>query len=86
MPTWLHEAFTKAGHASPTSFCWTSHNLRKRAASVAYAIKVPLTDIRYAGGWSTSFTILESKYVDFIRRPTMVALLFFGYLKKDAPI
>jgi hypothetical protein len=26
----------------------------------------------------------ESKYVDFTIRPTKAALLFFGYLKKDA--
>jgi hypothetical protein len=34
----------------PLGFCWTSHILRKEAASAAYAIKVRLTDIRYAGG------------------------------------
>ena len=70
LSTWLHEVFTKAGHSPPRlGFRWTSHNLRKGAASDAYAIKIPLTDIRYAGGWSTSSTILESKYVDFTMRP-----------------
>ena len=75
------------GKALPPSmfFCWTSHSLRKVAASIAYAIKAPLIDIRYAGGWSTNSTVLESKYVDFTMRPTQAALVFFGYLKKDTP-
>ncbi len=35
---------------------------------------------------STSFIVLESKYVDFTMRPTKAALvMFFGYLKKDSP-
>ncbi len=51
---------------------------RKGAASVAYAIKVRLTDIGYAGGWYTSSTLLESKYVNFTMMPTKAALLFFG--------
>ena len=62
-----------------------SHNLREGAASVAYAIKAPLADIRYAGGWSTSSTALESKYTDFTMRLTQAALLIFGYLKKYTP-
>jgi len=81
----LHEAFTKAWHSPPPCFCRTSHSLRKGAASAAYGIKAPLTDVRYAGDWSTNSTNLESKYVDFTLRPTMTALLLFGYLKKDTP-
>ncbi len=82
---WLQEAFTKAGHAPPQGLCWTFHNLRKGAASAAYALQVILTDIRYAGGWSTISTVLESKYVDFTMRPAKAAFLFFGYLKKVTP-
>jgi hypothetical protein len=55
------------------------------AASAAYAIKVHLNDIRYAGSWSTKSIVLESKYVDFTMKPTKAALMFFGYLKKDGP-
>ncbi len=90
--TWLHAAFNTSfitgGHAPPPPpicFCSTSHNISKGAASAAYAIKVPLTDIRYAGGWSTSSTVLESKYIEFTMRPTQATLLIFGYLKKDTP-
>ncbi len=62
----------------PPGFRWTSNSLRKGAASAAYAIKVRLTDIPYAGGWFTSSTVLESKYVNLTMRPTKVALLLFG--------
>ncbi len=57
--------------------------MHKGGASATYAIKVPLTDIRYARGWSTNSTDLESKYIDFTMRATHAALLFFSYLKKD---
>ncbi len=83
LSTWLQYAFTKAGQFPPPGFCWTSHILRKGAASAAYAIKVRLTDIRYAGGWSTSSTVPESKYVDFTMKSIEAALLFCGYVKKD---
>ena len=85
LSTWLQDYFSKAGHSPPPGFYWTSRSLRKGDASAAYAIKVRLTEIRYAGGWSTSSTVVESKYVDFTMRPTKAALLFFGYMKKDAP-
>jgi hypothetical protein len=67
-------------------FSSTFHNLCKRVASVAYALKVPLTKIRYAGGDSTNFIALESKYMDYTLRPTHAALLFFIYVKKDIPV
>jgi hypothetical protein len=72
-----------------TSFNWTSHTLRKGAASTSNtesnAIKIPLSDIRYAGGWSTNSTILEAKYNDFAMPPSKAAHIFFGHLKRDTP-
>ncbi len=64
---------------------YTSHSLRKGAASAAYAIGARLADIRYAGGWSTNSNILEAKYTDFAMLPTPAARLFFGYLCKGTP-
>ena len=69
----------------PTGFSWTSHSLRKGAASLANAIKVPINDIRYAGGWSTNSTVLESKYIDFAMARSKAAYIFFGHLKWDTP-
>ena len=85
MLTWLQDVFSKAGHSPPPGLCWTSHNLSNGAASVAFEIKVRVTDIRYAGGLYKNSTVLESKYVDFTIRPTKAVLLLFGYMKKDSP-
>ena len=77
---WLTTAYTTARCLPPAGFAWTSHNIRKGAPSAAYAIGARLMDIRYAGGWSTSSTVLEAKYIDFTMRPSPVAWIFFGYL------
>jgi hypothetical protein len=70
---------------SPTGFSWTSHSLRIGTALAANAIKVPINDIRYAGGWSTNSTVLESKYIDFAMALSNAAYIFFGHLKRDTP-
>jgi len=79
---WLHMAYGAAGHQPPDGFSWTSHSLRKGAASAAYAIGARLTDIRYAGGWSTNSTVLTSKYIDFTMQPSPEARMFFDFLIK----
>jgi hypothetical protein len=79
---WLLLACNVVQCHPPEGFSWTSHSLRKGAASAANAIGVRLTDIRYAGGWSTNSTVLEAKYIDFAMLPTPAARLFFGYLCK----
>jgi hypothetical protein len=83
---WLQLAFEATGNNPPKGFSWTSHNLRKGAASAANAIKVPLDDIRYSGGWSTNSTVLEAKYIDFAMAPSKAAYIFFGHLKRDKPL
>ena len=80
---WLRVAYLATDHRPPEGFKWTSHSLRKGAASAAYAIKVPLADIKYAGGWSTTSTVLEAKYIDFSMEPTRAAFLFFGHLLRN---
>ena len=82
---WLQAAYKAAGHCPPPGFSWTSHSLRKGAASAANAIKVALNDIRYAGGWSTNSTVLEDKYIDFAMAPSEAAYVFFGHMKRDTP-
>ena len=84
--TWLQNAYAAAGYNPPPGFSWTSHSLRKGSASAANAIKVPLPDIRYFGGWSTNSLVLEAKYIDFAMAPTKAAYIFFGHLKRDAPV
>ncbi len=74
------------GNSPPKGFSWTSHSLRKGAVSAANAIKVPLTGIRYSGGWSTNSNVLEAKYIDFAMALLKVAYIFFGHLKRDKPM
>jgi hypothetical protein len=58
---------------------------KKGSNVAANAIKVPLNDIRYAGGWSTNSTVMEAKYIDFAMPPSKTAYIFFGHLKRDTP-
>jgi len=82
---WLRASFTAAGHSPPNGFSRISHNLRKGVASASNAIPIRLTNIRFAGGWATNSTVLEAKYIDFAMRPTPVAWVFSGYMRKDTP-
>ena len=82
---WLLLACNDVRCHLPEGFSWTSHNLRKGTASAANANGVRFTDIRYVGGWSTSYTVLEAKYIDFAMLPPLAARLFFGYMCKGAP-
>jgi hypothetical protein len=73
------------GHGPPPGFSWTSHSLRKGAALAANAIKIAINDFCYAGGWWTSSTVLEAKYIDFAMAPSEAAYVFFGHMKRDTP-
>eukprot|EP00873_Tetraselmis_striata_P001381 jgi/Tetstr1/421645/TSEL_012585.t1 len=50
MSDWLSTAVNLVNAAPPAGTSWTSHSLRKGAASAANAIGAPLSHIRYQGG------------------------------------
>ena len=79
LTNWLSEACSVTGHHPPPGFKWTSHSLRKGAASAANAINVVLTKIRYMGGWARDSDVVQD-YIDPTMAPTPAALLFFGHL------
>ncbi len=83
---WLQHACKATGNNPPKGFSWTSHNIRKGAASVANSIKVPLNDIRYSRGWSTNSNVVKAKYIDFAMAPCKTAYIFFIHLKRDKPL
>ena len=84
---WLRAAYTAADSLPPEGLNrWTSHSLRKGAASAAHAIGARLTENRFAGGWATTSNVLEAEYIDFTMQPSPAAWLFFGYLRKDTPL
>jgi hypothetical protein len=54
--------------------------------SSANSIKVSVSDIRYAGGWSTSSIVLEATHIDFSMPNSKAAYVFFGRLKSYTPV
>jgi hypothetical protein len=75
---WLSQALRTVNTAAPAGFKWTSHNLRKGAASAASCIGAPLPVIKYMGGWAKNTSVTEGKYIDPTMTPTHVAWRFFG--------
>eukprot|EP00873_Tetraselmis_striata_P021812 jgi/Tetstr1/442076/TSEL_003159.t1 len=63
MSDWLSTAVNLVNAAPPAGTSWTSHSLRKGAASAANAIGTPLSHIRYQGGWATNSDVVLD-YID----------------------
>jgi hypothetical protein len=62
-------AVTSAMQERPLDgFSWTSHSLRKGAATAAYNVGVTLQNIKHFGGWSTESSVVQD-YID----PTALA-------------
>eukprot|EP00873_Tetraselmis_striata_P035201 jgi/Tetstr1/455465/TSEL_042294.t1 len=79
MSDWLSTAVRLVGAAPPAGTSWTSHSLRKRAASAANAIGAPLCHIRYQGGWATNSDVVLD-YIDPNVLPSPGAWFFFGHI------
>jgi hypothetical protein len=82
----LLDAYTAIGAARPRGFKWTSHSLRKCAASVASCIATPLHVVKYMGGWTTNSLVTEGKYIDPTMTPTPAARRYFGWLVQAKPL
>jgi len=80
----MKSALNAVGAAPPPGYTWTSHSLRKGAASAARAIRVTLDVIRYFGGWAKNSDVVND-YIDPSVRPSPAASFFFGWLLEDAP-
>eukprot|EP00873_Tetraselmis_striata_P027887 jgi/Tetstr1/448151/TSEL_035444.t1 len=79
MSEWLSTAVHLVGTTRPVGTSWSSHDHRKGAASVANAIGVPLSHIRYMGGWArNSDVILE--YIDPNVLLSLGAWFSFGHI------
>eukprot|EP00873_Tetraselmis_striata_P022859 jgi/Tetstr1/443123/TSEL_031179.t1 len=79
MSDWLSAATSLVNAAPPAGTSWTSHSLRKGAASAANAIGVPLSHIRYQGGWATNSDVVLD-YIDPNVLPSHGAWFFFGHI------
>lgn len=82
---WLQTAYTAVGASPPPGFKWTSHSLRKGAASAASCIGAPMPVIKFMGGWAKNSSVTEGKYIEPTMRPTPAAWLFFGWLVPIRP-
>eukprot|EP00873_Tetraselmis_striata_P019879 jgi/Tetstr1/440143/TSEL_028500.t1 len=79
MSDWLSTTVRLVGAAPPAGTSWSSHSLRKRATSAANAIGVPLSHIRYQGGWATNSDVVLD-YIDPNVLPSPGAWFFFGHI------
>ena len=60
---WLEAACAHMGHSPPAGHSWSSHSLRKGAASACSAIGVTLDKIRFYGGWAHKSSAVND-YID----------------------
>eukprot|EP00873_Tetraselmis_striata_P007970 jgi/Tetstr1/428234/TSEL_018274.t1 len=79
MSDWLSTAVNLVNAAPPAGTSWTSHSLRKGAASAANANGAPLSHIRYQGGWATNSDVVLD-YIDPNVLPSPGAWFFFGHI------
>jgi hypothetical protein len=80
---WLQLSCTLLGHAPPPGESWSSHSLRKGAASAASALLVPLNTICFIGGWSIKSKVVHD-YVDPTVLPSPAGRRFFQWCLPDA--
>eukprot|EP00873_Tetraselmis_striata_P040082 jgi/Tetstr1/460346/TSEL_005645.t1 len=79
MSDWLSTTVNLVNAAPLAGASWTSHSLRKGAASAANAIGAPLSHIRYQGGWATNSDVVLD-YIDPNVLPSPGAWFFFGHI------
>lgn len=83
---WLLAACGLVGATPPPGFSWSSHSLRKGAATAAFAQGVSLLRIKYYGGWASGSVVVERDYIDPTVTPSPGSAYFFGFLCPPAPM
>jgi hypothetical protein len=82
---WLALSLRTVNTSAPAGFKWTSHSLRKGAASAANCIGAPLPFTKYMGGWAKNNSVTERKYTDPTMTHVHAAWRFFGRLAPAPP-
>ena len=75
----VQAAVLRAGFAPAPGLTVTGYCTRKGAATAAHSVNVPLTLIRYWGGWAAGSDVVM-RYIDVAAPATAAARLFFEYL------
>jgi hypothetical protein len=86
LSAWLLDACDAVGAKPPSGFKWTSHSLRKGAASAASCIGTPLHVVKYMGGGAKNSSVTEGKYIDPTMTPSPLAWQYFGWLVPAKPL
>ena len=84
LSAWILQACTLVGCSPPPGLKWTSHSLRKGAATHMSAVGVPLPTIRFWGGWARDSSVVLH-YIDPTALPSPAALRLFGWLLGRPP-
>lgn len=84
MDDWLQVCLMDRCISAPPSFKYTSHSIRKAAASLAFAIDVQLARIEWYGGWTDGSRTVFS-YIDRSVAPCSHAWALFGHLLVRPP-
>lgn len=84
MTSWLHASCVAVGALPPPGFSWTSHSLRKGAASAAVACGVPLQTVKWYGDWARDSDVVHD-YVDASFLPDDPARYWFGWRSPVGP-
>eukprot|EP00873_Tetraselmis_striata_P012256 jgi/Tetstr1/432520/TSEL_021893.t1 len=76
---WLQLVAHMLEEHPPPGFVWTSHSLRKGAATAAYAIGVVLQKIKHFGGWAQLSSVVLD-YINPTALPSAASWQLFGGL------
>lgn len=79
LTAWLRTVLTAVQEQPPPGFAWTSHSLRKGAATSSYIIGVQMQIIKFYGGWTRESDVVL-QYIDPTVLPCPAAWYFFGWL------
>ncbi len=77
---WLAAACAHLGVTAPLGSAYTSHSIRKGAASSAAAIDVPTFRICWWGGWAANSGVMIKTYIDPTFQACAAARRFYGWL------
>eukprot|EP00873_Tetraselmis_striata_P044569 jgi/Tetstr1/464833/TSEL_009572.t1 len=76
---WLQLVAHMLDEHPPPGFVWTSHSLRKGAATAAYAIGAVLQRIKHFGGWAQLSSVVLD-YINPTALPCAASWQLFGWL------
>ena len=81
----LQCALSRRGLSAPKGFIYTGHSTRAGALSEGNALSIPISTLRYLGGFAVGSSVPEQKYIDPSCPPSPAGQHFFGWLRPPLP-